>query len=90
MFHQTTMTGRVNATYHAIYSSIDNGAQERPHQFSIFQMGNRVGERNFAKDFYIVPGCMTALSMITSCLTFQAQVAFLMDHGCESEWKHQP
>jgi hypothetical protein len=60
--------------------SFDDGTQEVPYGFPICRMDDRVGKRDFAKDFYIVPGHRGALSAIVSCSIFGPQVvAFLME-----------
>jgi hypothetical protein len=73
-FHRTTANGSEDATYSVVHPSTDNGAQERPSGFSIYWMGNCVRERYFAKDFDVVPGHRSALSVIVSCLIFRIQV----------------
>jgi hypothetical protein len=78
-FHRTRKETRP-ITWSTLPLTFDSGTQEGPHRFPNCRTGNRVGERYFAKDCYIVPGRRSALSVIVSYLTFRLQVvAFLMD-----------
>jgi len=73
------MTVREDATYPAVYRSINGSTQEVLHGFPIFGAGDFVEERNFAEIFHLVPGRRNTLSTAARCLTFRNHVvAFLI------------